>query len=389
MDKEFLLTKSKSFCILPWIHIHTSPIGKIYPCCISGLEMQRNSLQEAFHSIEMNQLRHDMINEIQNPVCNSCYKMDGYAQTSREHHNRIFAHKFDDTVTKTNVDGSLDNFNLSYFDIRFSNICNMKCRMCNSDYSSQWAKETNQPILNGNDIFLKEVLDSIDSLELAYFAGGEPLITDQHYVILEELIRKNKDIPLIYSTNASTIKYKNKDLLDLWKHFTNIELRVSMDHYGKKAEYIRHGTNWELVESNILKFKSLNNVNLALLTVVSLYNYSDLPEIYDYILEKDLLKQKSNWILFNMTHPTHLTALMLPNNLKLSANESILNYANTLSDEFNHIKSQLLNLVKYVQSQDTYNEFKDKFIDEVNKLDKLRNESYIDTFPKLASMLNG
>jgi MoaA/NifB/PqqE/SkfB family radical SAM enzyme len=389
MDKEFLLTKSKSFCILPWVHIHTSPIGKIYPCCISGLEMQKNTLREAFHSTEMNQLRSDMLNEIQNPVCNSCYNMDGYSQTSREHHNRIFSHKFDDIVTKTKDDGSLNDFHLSYFDIRFSNICNMKCRMCNSDYSSQWAKETNKPILNGNDVFLKEVLDSIDTLELAYFAGGEPLITDQHYVILEELIRKNKDIPLIYSTNASTIKYKNKDLLDLWKHFTNIELRVSMDHYGEKAEYIRHGTNWDLIESNIIKFKSLSNVNLALLTVVNLYNYSDLPEIYNYILEKELLKQKSNWILFNMTHPTHLTALMLPKNLKNIANENITRYAESLSEEFTHIKSQLTNLVKYVQSQDTYDELKDKFIDEVHKLDKLRGESYVSTFPKLASMLNG
>lgn len=389
MDKDFLLNNSKSFCILPWVHIHTSPIGKIYPCCISGLEMQKDSLSEAFHSNEMNQLRYDMLNEIQNPVCNSCYKMDGYAQTSREHHNRIFAHKFDEIVTKTNSDGSLNDFNLSYFDIRFSNICNMKCRMCNSDYSSQWAKEVGNPIINGNDVFLKEVLDTIDTLELAYFAGGEPLITDQHYVLLEELIRKNKDIPLIYSTNASTIKYKNKNLLDLWKHFSSIELRVSMDHYGKKAEYIRHGTNWETVEENILKFKSLNNVNLALLTVVNLYNYSDLPEIYNHILEKDLLKQKSNWILFNMTHPTHLTALVLPTEIKRVASTNILNYANNLSEEYNHVKSQLLNLVNYVQSQDTYDEFKHKVIDEIIKLDNLRQESYTNTFPNLASMLNG
>jgi MoaA/NifB/PqqE/SkfB family radical SAM enzyme len=162
-----------------------------------------------------------------------------------------------------------------------------------------------------------------------------------------------------------------------------------MDHYGEKAEYIRHGTNWDLIESNIIKFKSLSNVNLALLTVVNLYNYSDLPEIYNYILEKELLKQKSNWILFNMTHPTHLTALMLPKNLKNIANENITRYAESLSEEFTHIKSQLTNLVKYVQSQDTYDELKDKFIDEVHKLDKLRGESYVSTFPKLASMLNG
>jgi MoaA/NifB/PqqE/SkfB family radical SAM enzyme len=388
-DKNFQLTQSKSFCMLPWLHIHTTPVGRIMPCCVADMDIKANSLRHAFNSKEMKQLRLDMLSDVQNPACNACYSMDPYTETSRKHHNKLFAHRFDELVPQTNSDGSLNTFKLHYYDIRFSNICNMKCRMCNSDYSSQWAKETSSPISYGNDFYLVEILERIDDLELAYFAGGEPLITEQHYTILEQLIRKNKNIPLVYSTNASVLKYKNKDLLELWKHFSKIELRVSMDHYGNKAEYIRHGSKWDVVESNILKFKELDNVNLALLSVVNIYNYLTLPEIHKYILEKNLLKNTSNWILFKMNHPDHLTTLVLPKHLKEFANNHITNYVNSLGDEHSHVKSQLLSCITYTESDDQFDTHKEKFIEEVRKLDSLRNEDCTQTFPELASIFNG
>jgi MoaA/NifB/PqqE/SkfB family radical SAM enzyme len=389
MDKNFLLKESKSFCILPWIHIHTSPVGKIYPCCISRLEMEKDTLKDAFHSKEMNQLRYDMLNDIQNPVCNSCYKMDNFLQTSRVHHNNIFSHKFDEVVPFTKSDGSLDEMKLSYFDVRFSNICNMKCRMCFSDYSSQWAKEENRVILNDDNKFLPEILEQINNLELVYFAGGEPLITEQHYVVLEELIRAKKDVPLIYSTNASMLKFKSKDLFDLWKHFSNIQLRVSMDHYGKKAEYIRHGTHWDTIESNILKFKYYDNIDLNILTVVSIYNYSDLPKIHNYIVEKELLKINTNWQLYNLENPKYLNILALTKTLKDSANLSIKKHCDGLDQQkFQHIINQMMNSVNYSNSGELYSNYKDEFAREIKRLDKIRNENFESTFPELMGMLN-
>ena len=34
--------------------------------------------------------------------------------------------------------GRIIKFRMRYFDIRFSNICNFKCRTCGSAFSSQW-----------------------------------------------------------------------------------------------------------------------------------------------------------------------------------------------------------------------------------------------------------
>ena len=35
MNKQYHLTHSKTFCMAPWIHLHTSPTGVAAPCCIS------------------------------------------------------------------------------------------------------------------------------------------------------------------------------------------------------------------------------------------------------------------------------------------------------------------------------------------------------------------
>lgn len=389
-DKNFLLNQSKSFCMLPWLHIHTTPVGKIMPCCVADMNIDKNSLRHAFHSEQMNKLRKDMLAGIQNNACNACYKMDPYGETSRKHHNKLFAHRFDELVPQTHDDGSLDVFKLHYYDIRFSNICNMKCRMCNSDYSSQWALENGEYPRYSNDFYLIEVLERIDNLELAYFAGGEPLISEHHYTILEELIRKNKDIPLIYSTNASTLRFKNKDLLNLWKHFTNIDVRVSMDHYGERAEYIRHGTDWEKVKNNILLFKDLPNVKLSILTVVNLYNYLDLPDIHQYIINNQLLKQQSNWHLFKMNYPEHLTTLALPESIKNIAKQSLTDYVNSIVDDTHeHVKNQILSMVKYTESENTYEQHKEQLKAEILRLDNKRDENFAKTFPHLETILNG
>ena len=37
-NEHDLLTTSKTFCIYPWIHLHTYPTGAAYPCCQSEMK---------------------------------------------------------------------------------------------------------------------------------------------------------------------------------------------------------------------------------------------------------------------------------------------------------------------------------------------------------------
>ena len=141
---------SKTFCILPWIHIHAGPVGAAAPCCISksastldGVGNARTDrLIELVNSKKMNQLRIDMLNGVQNEECKACYDQEKeHIKSFRISSNEDYSKYVPDVLTNTDIDGSIKDFKLRYFDIRFNNICNFKCRTCGQEFSSQWEQE--------------------------------------------------------------------------------------------------------------------------------------------------------------------------------------------------------------------------------------------------------
>ncbi len=65
---------------------------------------------------------------------------------------------------------------------------------------------------------------------------------EEHYRILNILIEKKlTHISIRYITNFTQLKFKNYDVLELWKHFENIEVGASIDAEGDHTEYIRKG----------------------------------------------------------------------------------------------------------------------------------------------------
>ena len=143
IDKDFLLNESKTFCMFPWLHLNATPKGDIYPCCSNDYttpfgNTKEITLKEAFNSDKMKQLRLDMLNERKNDICSFCYKHEEAGPYSfRNYSKEQFAKHFDSIVPTTQEDGTVEDFKMRYFDIRFSNICNFKCRTCGSEFSSQ------------------------------------------------------------------------------------------------------------------------------------------------------------------------------------------------------------------------------------------------------------
>ena len=73
----------------------------------------------------------------------------------------------------------------------------------------------------------------IDYVEQIYFAGGEPLIMDEHYRILEELERRGMfDVRLVYNTNFTQVRLKDRYVFDFWKKFKNVSVGASLDAMG-------------------------------------------------------------------------------------------------------------------------------------------------------------
>ena len=245
---------------------------------------------------------------------------------------------------------------------------------------------------NDNPKFLQEVVDQIPNFKEAYFAGGEPLITEEHYILLEEMIKqKRTDIILRYNTNLSNLKFKDKDLLGLWKHFHHrIQVSASIDHYGERAEYIRHGTNWSTVEENFVHVKNHHNVNLTINTVLSMFNVLTIHEFYQYLIDKKLYKPSDNvYSLYCMSDPLFIAPHALPEEYKNKGKESLKKYIKLLTaNNFSiYHRVQPEQAINWLFSKNTWEEQKDKFRSETQRLDKIRGEDFSKTFPELAGLL--
>ncbi len=404
-EKQQLLTENKSFCMMPWVHMHVTPLGVAIPCCIGSQkyfvgDAKEQSLTELVNSEGMCNLRRDMIDGELNPVCSTCHKHEEQGITSfRQTSNEMFGKHIDESLMYTDVTGEIANFKMRYFDIRLSNICNMKCRTCNSHYSSLWEQEDAKQGYKVISIeksrrydYVDQILPHIPHMEIAYFAGGEPFITEEHYIMLEEMIKqKRTDILLRYNTNLSTLKYKDKDLLSLWKHFTNgVEVYASLDHYGERAEYMRHGTDWAKVEENFTVLKNNPDIRLQINSVLSIFNFETFGEFYQYLLDKGLYTSKDSiFTVYNMVSPQHITALALPPEHKIRGQQHIQQVVERMkSMGFNNHITQLTDANTWVTSEHTWDQHKDLFRSEVARLDALRGENFAKVFPELADLLN-
>ena len=415
-DRDYLLNQSKSFCILPWIHLYADPKGHPSPCCVStfvsdqtiNVNSRTHSMMEIMNADYMKQLRVDMLSDMLPPTCRRCHQDDARgAQSTRTSMNSEYAHRLD--LSSTTATGEISNFKMHYFDIRFNNICNFKCRSCGSGFSSQWEQEdqkyfksANKPLLpkNNNKEFLQEVIDQIVNIDDAYFAGGEPLITEEHYVLLEEMIKQGRtDIVLRYNTNLSNLTFKDKDLLGLWKHFKRkIQVYASIYHYGSRAEYIRHGTDWGLVENNFLMVKKTPYVNIQTNTVLSLYNALTILEFYQYMYDKNLFhKDDQSNTMYPLAGPVQFNLNILPmhyKNIAKAKMEQLIEYTEKIGADCvipgrtsDKVK-QLADTLSFYSPTSTWEQHKALFKSETLRVDGIRGESFTNTFPELAGLLD-
>lgn len=346
---------SKTFCILPWIHLHTWPNGNVFPCCIADSDyplgnLKDHSLEEIWNLDKMKTIRKEMLEGKEPSVCHRCFMHEKMGTGSfRESSNNLWAHRIDEAIKTVDETGYNSKFELNYWDFRFSNVCNFKCRMCGPELSSKWYDDqikfygessTPRALIHANDVskvdINKYVDDFIDVVEEIYFAGGEPLIMDEHYWILEKLIKVgNTNCRIRYNTNFSKLKFKEWDAINLWKYFTdinkdNVRIFASLDASGKAAEYVRKGTKWSTIESNIKKVLD-NKLNLFTSSTTSLLTIMEIPTFVDRMLELGIPyhRLQMNNVL---TFPDYYHMNILPDELKDKVVQTLDDHLKTFLD---------------------------------------------------------
>jgi hypothetical protein len=177
-------------------------------------------------------------------------------------------------------------------------------------------------------------------------------------------------------------------VVDYWKKFRNISVRVSLDAMGKRAEYMRHGTDWKLIEDNFRYIKeNLPNVNIGVSSVFQLTNALHLADFYQDWIDKGLIDYGvlHNIFIIPLTGPLQLNSQVLSKNLKIEVEHkwNKFNSINLTSDHNNTFLRYVKDCIGYMNGEDLYESNKEDFINWTAYLDKIRNESFIETFPEL------
>ena len=202
-QQEFRLVKSERFCMLPWVHMHAFPDGRAYPCCLSEYwhpvgDLRKNTMEEVWNQDAYKTMRQNMLNDKLCKECTKCYEQEQHGAFSmRNDANRNYGHHIKE-IEKTHEDGTHPEFKIRYWDVRFSNLCNFRCRSCGPIFSSNWYNDhvklygvvpdvLKRPMARveyttgDEDGMLAQMEPHIPHLEQVYFAGGEPLIMKEHY----------------------------------------------------------------------------------------------------------------------------------------------------------------------------------------------------------------
>lgn len=312
---------NKVFCALPFKYVYIDSVNEYKLCSDARLSSKIStndmSILEYFNSNYLNEIRDDMINGVLSDkikgTCIRCLEREELNSWSRRET------EIDDVVL---LNYKSDFYNIptsKVFKLKFGNLCNLKCLTCGPYSSSRWAKERNDikeknlfknlkdeisvltkkkygnlydnshdvvgehewPIFNYNfnKNFYNELEILLKNIEFIIVSGGEPFINDNFYEFLQWLITNkfSKKLNLVVFSNMTKLPKNYKYFYDKFKTF---KINISIDGVGKKDEYIRRGTNFEVKDKNIKQVSKYFNIDFCV--TLSMLNVGYQKELHSY-----------------------------------------------------------------------------------------------------------
>jgi MoaA/NifB/PqqE/SkfB family radical SAM enzyme len=327
------------FCVLPWISLEASPIGTVRPCCLADDEIVDNEgnkfellsadfadIQNSYH---MTALRQQFLDGKQPQTCRKCWNEERAGRTSKRMHTL-------DRMKHMNISGewTADAKPLMFLDLKLGNICNLKCRICGSWSSSQFAtEEINQlpreeqkqsfpyQMLRAgawpkeNESFWQQIDSCLNDIRYIEFTGGEPFMIEQHFAMLQGIVDRGiaHQVEIHYNTNGTQYP---EQAIKIWQHFKTVEIAFSIDDLGARFEYQRTNAVFSEVEQNLARFKLLReqypNIRLQCCSTVNVFNVRYIDQLANWIVA-----QGFDFVYWNMMHDAwYFSIATLPESAK-------------------------------------------------------------------------
>ena len=357
---------NKIHCKAPWVSVSYMPAGKFAPCCRwkdHYFDSQQEMVDKVGGAFLAGQVPKGCEDE-----CPSNSDI-GWRNQFKNY----------DTDYKNNV--------IHFLDFRNNNVCNLKCRSCGPGFSTSWAAESKQLVRHEDSIRLDEI--DLSQCKMVYFAGGEPLLMEEHYRILDELVRRGRfEVTLIYNTNFTHTNLKGQSVFEYWKLFKNVAVGASLDGSGKHAEYIRKGTDWKQIEQNRIEMLQVcPQVDFYISPTLSIMNAWQLPDFHRDWVERGFIKPQDLNVNI-LQDPPHLRIDIAPVKYKQRLRVKYQEHLEWLheQDPLQRASVGFESAINFMMATDNTHLI-DTFWRKTHELDSIRSERLLDVIPELQSLL--
>ena len=445
--KDKLDTVGCGMCLAKWTQVTMHlQLGHTHSCHhpkthkISKKEILRNP--SALHNTRYKKLRrHEMLTGKRPKECDYCWNVE---DSSDRFSDRIF--KSAESWSLPHMDEIInsdwrEDFNPRYVEVAFSNACNFKCSYCAPAFSSTWMEEIEKhgayptlddfnslkhnkhedkmPIPHREknpyvEAFWKWWPELYNDLHTFRITGGEPLLHKDTFKVLDYILEHpnpNRKLNLAINSNLGVPKELIDKFIDKLKRLEDEErvnefiVFTSAESWGKQAEYIRHGLDFNYFWDNCHKI--LEASNRTILTFMSTYNALSVPK-YDkliygiYDLKKEYGSEDRYWnsaVFLDssyLRYPTHQTVQVLEDkwNSNILSQAQLMDYLGTPLFDHKYIGYSDIEIQKvkrifdwkttnWPEKENQIKEQRYNFGKFFQEHDKRRNTNFVEVFPEL------
>lgn len=344
-------------------------------CCVNRGKHKNIKPSEFWSSNIRKDALSDMAEGNQVKGCDRCYKTESKKMPS----SRTIAHSYDALP--------IQQFP-TMLDLDFSNFCNLKCVMCSSTRSSEWAKDEGLPVSVLSQDMIDDLANVSSNLQHLTIQGGEPTIMKEYEYYFTLLKQKDlvKNIDLQMITNATNV---NKRFYDLLSDFKSVRLSVSIDAYGLANDYIRWPSKFAQIEKNLIEISNLSkNIHVELLNtlnILSMFNYYDFLTWCKKLENHFESKGKQFRIVpMKMQDPRRYSPFIAPSKLKEKFTNDVKKFMKERSLTHNsNWKLETTLILKQINTTSSEERSVTSLKDTITELDHKRSKKITDYIPDI------
>lgn len=455
ITKDRLDAISPSFCAAKWqqvtLHLHNGRTHSCHHPSPHEIPVEEIKIDvSALHNTKFKKEQRKLMLEGQRPKeCQYCWNvedLDGHKK-GEFFSDRISKSSFGWSapyINKISRDPWDKSVNPSYVEVSFSNLCNFKCSYCSPLYSSKWSEEVEKhgPYMTSGwfnnldyhrsknelpihhkeynpyvEAFWKWWPDLVKDLKVFRITGGEPLLTENTYKVIEYL-NENPQPDLSFAVNTNGCipdKLFNKFIEGLGslvneRKIKNAEVYTSVDGWGKYAEYGRNGLNFEQWKKNVDRLLTeIPSMTVTIMCTTNIFSIVEFQKLLEFVYEmkiKHINPVRNTALIIDTTilrFPTHQNLSILTDDLKTCFDDALVwmksKQEGTNGNEpyhgfYDFECSRFERLIEFMKTgphpgdRIDLNTARKDFAIFVDEHDRRRGTNFLETFPELEKFYN-